>query len=280
MKRYNTTIILILLLSMIFSININAKENKGGVEYTHKDELAAIKIYNNIKRGKKVTLYEYKNKRSEAITAAFCEHYFDMINENDIINFYGCEYKGKDYDEFEFPSKKKLKKLEKKQKKLEQKIKKENKALRKWEQEIANECMKYPTQKEQFEALERYMVANFEYDYSRVECEEGDYIAEKYDQYSQSEGNSYIVYVTHKGICCDFSQLVDDICEIMNIECKIISGGSEKGLVTHAWNLVVLDNIVYQVDVTWDICLEEIIYGPDCDRNFFAATHYLDEIEN
>lgn len=86
------------------------------------------------------------------------------------------------------------------------------------------------SQSEKVQVVNEYLVKVFEYD----------------DTYKSD--NVYTALTTGKTICQGYAMAAYKMFKIMGIECRIING--EKSGVSHAWNLVKLENNWYHLDIT------------------------------
>lgn len=69
----------------------------------------------------------------------------------------------------------------------------------------------------------------------------------KYDDTYKSD-NVYSALTTGKTICQGYAMAAYKMFKLIGIECRIING--EKGSISHAWNLVKLENNWYHLDIT------------------------------
>lgn len=58
------------------------------------------------------------------------------------------------------------------------------------------------------------------------------------------------MFVTGGGVCADYADLFETMCETIGIRCEVINGYVKQG--PHAWNDVVADGKTYYIDVTWN----------------------------
>jgi len=64
--------------------------------------------------------------------------------------------------------------------------------------------------------------------------------------------NPYGFLVGKKGICLGYATTFQLLMDLCGIECQLVPGKAHAGTEDHAWNLVMLDEEWYAVDVTWD----------------------------
>lgn len=92
-------------------------------------------------------------------------------------------------------------------------------------------------------------------------------------------------------VCEGYSVLFKKICDLLNIKCRQVTGGSKTKITDigkkyksdHAWNIVTIDNKDYFIDTTWGISTETT----DVDYVYFLTpaihyikTHYPDKFKN
>ena len=101
-------------------------------------------------------------------------------------------------------------------------------------------CADCDTDEEKVNAIYKWMIQNFEYDY---DCE-------PLIQYF----NVRKTLSTRKGICYDFSHLFAALCRSQNIPCYVVDGDKrDNAQYHHTWNRVYFDNSWWNIDVTFDI---------------------------
>ena len=88
------------------------------------------------------------------------------------------------------------------------------------------------TDKEKITAVHDWMCNNYTYDYSL------------------NSDNAYEILVTGTGTCEAYAEAFDLFMGLMGIPCVLVRGDGNGGY--HAWNRVVADGEVLEVDVTWD----------------------------
>ncbi|MEO8515162.1 MAG: transglutaminase domain-containing protein [Flavobacterium sp.] len=103
------------------------------------------------------------------------------------------------------------------------------------------------------------------------------------------------VLLKSKAVCEGYTTLFAVICDNLNIKSKIVRGGS-KTLVSdigkpyssnHTWNIVVIDNKEYLIDVTWGAGSYEDRFVKKIDYSYFLTdpkqfikNHYPDDYQN
>lgn len=99
---------------------------------------------------------------------------------------------------------------------------------------------------EKFNAVYKYIVKNFSYDYDKLSILD-----------SLAKGSSYIpdidtIYSKKKGICYDISILMASMLRSVDIPTKVVTGYSDNARGYHAWNNVYLSDWKI-VDATYDL---------------------------
>ena len=123
------------------------------------------------------------------------------------------------------------------------------------------------SQKEKVKALHDYLVLHTVYD---KQYEENENIMSHFAQ--QVIFNGY-------GVCDGYSEAFKILMNAAGIECKVIYGNSPDGL--HAWNQVKIDDVWYNIDVTWDDpdSGNRIMYNYFCKSDsVFKNDHWPEEI--
>ena len=102
--------------------------------------------------------------------------------------------------------------------------------------EICSDC---DTDEEKVNAIYKWMIQNFEYDYEY----------EPFIQYF----NVRKTLSTRKGICYDLAHLFAALCRSQNISCYVVDGDKRDNFqYHHTWNRVYFDNSWWNVDITFD----------------------------
>ena len=103
--------------------------------------------------------------------------------------------------------------------------------------EICNDC---DTDEEKVEAIYKWMIHNFEYDY-------------EYNPVIQYF-NARKTLSTRKGVCYDFSHLFAELCRSQKIPCYVVDGDNrDNAQYRHTWNRVYFNGSWWNMDVTFDI---------------------------
>ena len=101
-------------------------------------------------------------------------------------------------------------------------------------------CAGCDTDTEKAQAIYRWIIANFEYDYN-------------YHAIIQYFNVRKTLH-THKGVCYDFSNLFAALCRSQNIPCYVVDGTPyDHSLAAHTWNRVYYNDSWWDVDVTNDM---------------------------
>ena len=89
-------------------------------------------------------------------------------------------------------------------------------------------------------AIHDYIVANFEYDYANYQR----------GTIPKASYTAYGLLVRGKAVCAGYAEAFVLLMKKVGIECIVVSGyGKEE---RHAWNQVRIDDVWYNVDITWD----------------------------
>ena len=100
-------------------------------------------------------------------------------------------------------------------------------------------------------AIHDCLCRNVKYDYDEV----------KINKYDKKNHNVLGTLLGQCGVCEGFAKVFKLMCDLAKIKCIVVLGEAYSGKddiegeCGHAWNIVYIDNIPYQVDVTWDINL-------------------------
>lgn len=91
-----------------------------------------------------------------------------------------------------------------------------------------------------------YICNHVEYDYDTYEAD-----------YSSADCTAYTAYsalMKGRAVCSGYSHLFYAMCKTMGLPVRIVSGQADglNGWGDHAWNLVQLNGVWYQLDCTWD----------------------------
>lgn len=81
-------------------------------------------------------------------------------------------------------------------------------------------------------------------------------------QYDGQYYNPYYIFTKGKGICMSYALAYQRLMQEMKIPCVYIKGNN------HAWNMVKIGPVWYNVDVTWDDANKGYRYFLKCDRDF------------
>ena len=118
--------------------------------------------------------------------------------------------------------------------------------------ERANECYSYipknATQTEKALSIADYIMANMQYAY------ETDGVTPQDDCWAHNlEG-----IVLQKGVCESYAKVYDYFCALMGVENITVTGyaGTGNDMGGHAWNIVKIDDVWYDVDLTWEDAYE------------------------
>ena len=99
---------------------------------------------------------------------------------------------------------------------------------------------------EKLEAVYRYLVNNFHYDYSKLGNLSSDYLPD-----------INTTDKTKKGICYDFNSLFAAMLRSVDIPAKLVKGYADEVQGYHAWNEVYIDGKWRLIDTSYDIQMNE-----------------------
>lgn len=116
-------------------------------------------------------------------------------------------------------------------------------------------------------AIHDCLCRNVKYDYDEVEI----------DKYDKKNHNVLGTLFGQCGVCEGFAKVFKLMCDLAKIRCIVVLGEAyttesvhKKSECGHAWNIVFVNNLPYQVDVTWDINLgHEYDYFNLPDRSMY-----------
>ncbi|MDR1834691.1 MAG: hypothetical protein LBQ96_02700 [Fusobacteriaceae bacterium] len=80
-------------------------------------------------------------------------------------------------------------------------------------------------------------------------------------------GNAYAALVGHRAVCDGYAGAFMLLAQLFGLEVRKVTGVTQPGNVTHAWNLVKVDGKWYHVDVAWN--------DPSPDKAGYAGHAYL-----
>lgn len=122
------------------------------------------------------------------------------------------------------------------------------------------------TEHEKFRAIFRWITENIEYNKTASSTTDPDKVVRK-----------------NKAVCQGFANLLKDLCESANIECRVIVGYTKTDYkdinrvlnkTDHAWNIVKLNGKEYLVDVTWATSKYNVVsrkFEKDFDEHYFLT---------
>ena len=108
---------------------------------------------------------------------------------------------------------------------------------------------------EKLSAIYDYIVENIKYDYDRMN-----------DSSTSIQYTAYAALVEKTAVCQGYSNLLYRLLLTEGIDCRIIAGKGEGQ--AHAWNIVKLGDVYYDVDVTWDAGNNQYKYFLRSEDNF------------
>lgn len=129
--------------------------------------------------------------------------------------------------------------------------------------DLTDECS---TPEDKLEALYKYVTENIDYDYSKINQLDKQYVPEVEN-----------TYTAKKGICYDYSALFASMLRSQGIPAKLVKGYSDNVDGYHAWNEVYLDGEWITVDTTFDAVLGSIGEKTEMEKNktdYRASKYY------
>jgi len=100
-----------------------------------------------------------------------------------------------------------------------------------------------------------------------------------YDENMVSDQSAYGALIEKRAVCTGYAKAFQLIMIKLNIPTYFITGTANEGL--HSWNLVLLDDDYYNVDVTWDDSKNTIIYDYyNLNDKEISRDHTRDELSS
>lgn len=93
----------------------------------------------------------------------------------------------------------------------------------------------------------------------------------EYDENCELNQSSYSALVEHRTVCAGYARAFQYLMQELDITCYYVTGFSEGE--EHAWNIVLLDDGFYNVDLTWDDSLPDNHYFFNQAEYAFSQTH-------
>lgn len=91
--------------------------------------------------------------------------------------------------------------------------------------------------------------------------------------YDVSYNSPYDILESGRGVCQSYAMLYSKFMENLNIPVRIVRGQTtDRNIIPHSWNLVMLDGKWYNVDLTWD---DPIHYYPTPNSKNFVSYEYF-----
>lgn len=112
---------------------------------------------------------------------------------------------------------------------------------------------------EKVRAIHDYIVNTTEYDHYNLE----------HDSIPDIDYTAKGVLEYHIGVCRGYAEAFKLLMDELNIECDILTGKADN--ISHAWNVVKIDNEWYQIDCTFD----DPISKSDADLNTLRYDYFL-----
>lgn len=236
---------LFLFCSILFS-NIECQALKvQGVSITKSDLRKAENIQKSVKKGKKKEVF-IKGKRGENVVAAWEYKYLKCTIFDGTIY---VDNKGS------YIRVKELKKAIKNDKTVSRKIRNINKKYNSYLEGLKNKLVKDDMSDNDIVlAFEEWCKNNLKYNdrptYDDIRYSD---LYSKTNSYSGKVGGlGYLCVKYHEGVCADFCIFTRDFLNLCDIDCYIAVGNPpwDNEVDCHAWNLVIIDGILTQIDTT------------------------------
>lgn len=95
-------------------------------------------------------------------------------------------------------------------------------------------------------------------------------IVHKKNQYHTVRSTAYGALVSRSATCQGISVAAYRLLMELGVECRVITGtgSSASGEEYHAWNIVCVDGLYYNMDITWDMTYNGEEFFLKCDENF------------
>ena len=103
-------------------------------------------------------------------------------------------------------------------------------------------------------AIYDYMCANIQYDYAGLEAN------------TELCHTAYAALINGKSVCQGYASLFYRLAMELGVDTRVVSGFSSGE--RHAWNIVKLDGVYYNLDATWDAGYGSREFFLKCDANF------------
>ncbi|MBR1506452.1 MAG: S-layer homology domain-containing protein [Eubacterium sp.] len=126
------------------------------------------------------------------------------------------------------------------------------------------------------QAIYNYVCKNVTYDYDHLS-----------DESYRLQYTAYAALHDHTAVCSGYAHLFYNLCLRAGIDCRIIHGeagnfeeGPNYNVGRHAWNIVKLGDVYYNVDSTWDSNHEPPVYFLKSEKTFLESSrikHIPDE---
>ena len=138
--------------------------------------------------------------------------------------------------------------------------------------EVLDELNVYEkSQYEKIKAVYDYICDNVRYDHDHLETEE-----------TQLPHSAYAAIINNKAVCQGYATLLYRMLLEVGVDCRYITGYS--GEERHAWNIVEIDGLYYNVDSTWDrglsvyyryfLCTDYNFAGHERDSRYQTTAFY------
>ena len=97
------------------------------------------------------------------------------------------------------------------------------------------------TEYQKVKAIYDYIASHVVYDYDNLN-----------DDSYMLKYTAYAALINSTSVCQGYSNLFYRMCLMAGLDARIITGGDTPGVSNHAWNIVRIGGLYYNIDVTWD----------------------------
>ena len=122
------------------------------------------------------------------------------------------------------------------------------------------------TEYEKVKAIFDYIASNVTYDYDNLND----------DSYNLKH-TAYAALVNGTAVCQGYATLFYRMCLTAGLDARVITGSDTPGYSDHAWNIVRIGDLYYNIDVTWDAEKEPEDYDYFLKGRRTFKNHYRDE---
>ncbi len=121
------------------------------------------------------------------------------------------------------------------------------------------------TEYEKVKAIFDYIASHVTYDYDNLN-----------NQSYKLKHTAYAALVNGTSVCQGYATLFYRMCLTAGLDARVITGSDTPGYSDHAWNIVRIGNLYYNIDVTWDAGYEPEYYNYFLRGQDTFEYHYRD----